>query len=105
MKGQGHYTATIDSTKRAFLVLTEYFDSTFDATPSALHFPAQYVMNGYVIEPNGKQTIELQYQTTGIVESSRIISLSAGIVFITAVSVITFRARRQKSLEPKKHET
>jgi hypothetical protein len=105
MKGQGHYTATIESTKRVFLILTEYFDSTFDSKPSALHFPAQYVMNGYVMEPNGKQTIELQYKTAGIVEASRIISLSAGVVFITSVSVISFKARRQKSLELKKDET
>jgi hypothetical protein len=96
MNGQGHYTATIDSTKKTFLVLTEYYDSTFDATSSVLHFPAQYLMNGYVVEPHGRLTVELQYRAAGVVESSRIISLSAGVVFIVVIAIFTSKARRLK---------
>ncbi len=99
MKGQGHYTATIESTKKAFLVLTEYFDPTFDATPSSMHFPAQYVMNGYVLEPNGKQTVELQYRPASAVEQSKEISLGTGIVSIVGAMVITFRSKRKKCRE------
>jgi hypothetical protein len=97
MKGQGDYQATIESTRHAFLVLTEYFDPTFDATPNALHFPAQYVMNGYVLEPNGKQTVELQYRPASVVESGREISLGAGIVSIIGAMVITSSEKRRKS--------
>jgi hypothetical protein len=99
MNGQGHYTATIESTKKAFLVLTEYFDSTFDATPSSMHFPAQYLMNGYVLEPNGKQTIELRYRPASVVEQSKEISLGTGIVSIVGAMAITFWGNRKKSRE------
>jgi hypothetical protein len=96
MKGQGRYTATIESTKQAFLVLTEYYNPTFDATSSVLHFPAQYVMNGYVVEPNSNMTVELQYRATSLVENSRIVSLSVGIVLIVASVVSTLKAKRPK---------
>jgi hypothetical protein len=96
MKGQGRYTATIESTKQAFLVLTEYYNPTFDATSSVLHFPAQYVMNGYVVEPNSNVTVELQYRAASLVENSRIVSLSVGIVLIVASVVSTLKAKRPK---------
>jgi hypothetical protein len=105
MNGQGHYTATVESTKKTFLVLTEYFDSTFDATPSAMHFPAQYVMNGYVLEPNGKQTVGLQYRPASVVESSKEISLGAGIVSMVGAMIITFRDKRQKPMKAWKDDT
>jgi hypothetical protein len=96
MRGQGDYSATIESKERVFLVLTEYYDPAFEATSSTMHFPAQYVMNGYVLDPNGKQTVEVQYRPTSIVESSKNVSLAAGVVSLIGAMVMTFREKKGK---------